>query len=154
MNNHQGVDAIGFSGQKSLTIKTGSSLTVYTNGDINATGNGMINGTTNGANACASLVIYGTTTAPSTQLIKVGGNGQLYGAIYAPNADVELRGGGNSGMVLGSVVAKTISMNGGTDFHYDEALANLGGGNPFGIAKWRELQSDTERNFYLNQLNF
>jgi hypothetical protein len=153
MNNHQGVDAIGFTGSRTLTIRTGSSLTVYTNGDIKAMGNGMINGTTAGANACSSLIIYGTTAAPSTQIIKVGGNGQLYGAIYAPNADVELRGGGSSGMVLGSVVAKTINMNGGTDFHYDEALANLGGGNPFGIAKWRELQSADQRALYYNQLN-
>ena len=155
MNNHQGVDAISFTGNKSLTVKTGSMLTIYTNGDIKATGNGMVNGTTAGANACSSLMIYGTSTAPSTpQEIKVGGNGQLYGAIYAPNANVELKGGGSSGMVLGSIVAKTINMNGGTDFHYDEALGNLGGGNPFGIAKWRELQSATERNVYVNELNF
>jgi hypothetical protein len=154
MNNHQNVDAISFSGGKSLTVKTGSTLTIYTNGNITATGNGMVNGTTAGQNPSSSLIIYGTTISPSTQEIKVGGNGQLYAAIYAPQGNVEMKGGGSSGMVLGSVVAKSISMNGGTDFHYDEALANLGTGNPFGIIKWRELQSASERTSYAAQLNF
>lgn len=155
MNNHQNVDAIAFTGTKSLTVKTGSTLTVYTNGNITVTGNGMMNGNTPGANPCSSLLVYGTTAAPSTQEIKVGGNGQLYAAIYAPNGNLEMKGGGSSGMVLGSMVAKTISMNGGTDFHYDEALAKLNSGNPFGIVKWRELQSAQERaTLYPTQLNF
>ena len=84
----------------------------------------------------------------------MGGIGQLYAAIYAPNANLEMKGGGSSGMVLGSMVAKTISMNGGTDFHYDEALGKLGTGNPFGIVKWRELQTATERASYTTQLGF
>lgn len=154
MNNHQNVGAITFSGTKSLTVTTGSSLTVYTNGNITATGDGLVNGDTAGANPPSSLLIYGTTASPSTQQIKVGGNGELYAAIYAPQGVVEMKGGGSSGMVLGSVVAKSISMNGGTDFHYDEALVNLGTGNPFGIIKWRELQSASERASYATQLNF
>ena len=154
MNNHQNVDAISFSGSKSLTVKTGSTLTIYTNGNITTTGNGLVNGSTTGANPASSLVIYGTTASPSTQQIKVGGNGQLYAAIYAPQGAVEMKGGGSSGMVLGSIVAKSIAMNGGADFHYDEALVNFGSGNPFGIVKWRELQSDSERASYSGQLNF
>lgn len=155
MNNHQNVDAIAFSGTRSLTVKTGSTLTLYTNGNVTVTGNGMLNGDTAGANPCSALIIYGTTVAPSTQEIKIGGNGQLYAALYAPNANLEMKGGGSSGMVLGSMVAKTISMNGGTDFHYDEALGKLGTGNPFGIVKWRELQSAQERaTLYPTQLNF
>jgi len=155
MNNLQNVDAIAFAGTKSLTVKTGSALTLYTNGNITVTGNGMLNGDTAGANPCSSLQIYGTTSAPSTQEIKIGGNGQLYAALYAPNANLEMKGGGTSGMVLGSMVAKTITMNGGTDFHYDEALGNLGTGNPFGIVKWRELQTAQERaTLYPTQLNF
>jgi len=154
MLDHQGTTAIGFTGTKSLTVKTGSQLTVYTNGDISAFGNGIVNGTTAGANQASALVIYGTSAAPSTQSFSVGGNGQLYAAIYAPQAIVEMKGGGSSGMVLGSIVAKSITMNGGTDFHYDEALGTVTSGNPFGIVKWRELQSAAERALYASQLAF
>lgn len=146
MNNlPAGGPAFSLSGAEKLTVKNGSTLTLYTTGDINVTGNAMLNGTTAGGNPPSSLIIYGTAIAPTVQEIKVGGNGQLYAAIYAPNANVEMKGGGASGMVLGSVVAKSITMNGGTDFHYDESLANLGTGNPFGIVKWRELQSKEDR---------
>ncbi len=154
MLDHQGTTAIGFTGTRSLTVKTGSQLTVYTNGDISAFGNGIVNGTTAGANQASALTIYGTTASPSTQSINIGGNGQLYAAIYAPQGVVEMRGGGSSGMVLGSIVAKSINMNGGTDFHYDEALGTVSSGNPFGIVKWRELQSAAERATYASQLAF
>jgi hypothetical protein len=154
MNNHQGQDAFKFTGNKAITIHTGSTLTVYTNGDITATGNGFINGTTAGANPSSSLLIYGTTVSPSTQQIKVGGNGNLYAAIYAPEADLEVKGGGSSGSMAGSVIGKTVTFTGGADFHYDEALAKLTAGNPFGIGTWRELQSAAERATYATQLAF
>ncbi len=154
MNNHFSAIAIGFTGSKSLTIKTGSALTLYTNGNIDAHGNGVLNGTTAGANKAAALIIYGTGTTAGSQSITVGGNGQLYAAIYAPNATLTLQGGGSSGKVLGSVVADSISMNGGTDFHYDEALASLNSGAGVGVSKWKELQSAAERNTYATQLNF
>jgi hypothetical protein len=154
MNNHSGSTAIGFTGTKSLTVKTGSSLGVYTDSNISAHGNGLVNGTTSGANQCSALLIYGTATTAGGQSIIVGGNGQLYAGIYAPNASLELKGGGASGMVLGSVVANTISMNGGTDFHYDEALARLSTGAGFKISEWRELQTYSERATYSSNLSF
>jgi hypothetical protein len=45
-------------------------------------------------------------------------------------------------------------MNGNTRFHYDEALGRLYTGKPFGIAKWRELQTAAERDVYVAKLNF
>ena len=63
-----------------------------------------------------------------------------------------MKGGGSSGNVMGSVVAKTISMNGGTNFHYDEALGNLNGGGGYRTSKWKELQSAAERAVYATQL--
>lgn len=41
-------------------------------------------------------------------------------------------------------------MNGGTNFHYDEALANLNGGGGYRTSRWKELQSATERAPYLD----
>jgi hypothetical protein len=46
---------------------------------------------------------------------------------------------------MGSVVAKSISMNGGTNFHYDEALGNLNGGGGYRTSQWKELQTAAER---------
>jgi hypothetical protein len=145
MNSHSGSDAIRFTGNKTLTIATGSTLTVYTNGNISAFGNGLVNGATAGANACSSLLVYGTHNTSGGQTFTVGGNGQLYAAIYAPKATVELKGGGSSSHVSGSVVADSISMNGGTDFHYDEALGSLNSGGGYRVNRWKELQDATQR---------
>jgi hypothetical protein len=49
---------------------------------------------------------------------------------------------------MGSVVAKSISMNGGTNFHYDEALGNLNGGGGYRTSQWKELQTAPERSPY------
>ena len=154
MNNHQGSDAINLAGIKTITIAGGSALTVYTNGNINAVGNGLANGSPVGENPPSSLQIYGTTVAPSTQTIDVGGNGKLYAAIYAPEAILTMVGGGAHGGMYGAVVAKTVSFTGGADFHFDEALAKLSSTNPFGVSRWKELQSATERAVYAAELSF
>lgn len=145
MNSHSGSTVLGLTGTKTLTIATGSALTLYTNGHISAFGNGLVNGATAGANPCSALLIFGTHNTAGGQTITVGGNGQLYAAIYAPNATVELKGGGSSGHVSGSVVANSISMNGGTDFHYDEALGNLDSGGGYRVNRWKELQDAPQR---------
>jgi hypothetical protein len=148
---YRGSDTINLAGKKTISIAaTGASLIVYTAGNIDVTGNAM----TNNSNVPSKCIIYGISASATPQTIKVGGNGQLAAAIYAPNAAVEMRGGGSSGQVSGSVVAKTIDMNGGTDFHYDSALGNLTSGNPFGVARWRELQTEAERTPFVSILNF
>jgi hypothetical protein len=101
-----------------------------------------------------SAIIWGTGTAAGTQDISVSGNGQLKACVYAPNATVSLNGGGTDGLMCGAVVAKSITMNGGTEFHYDDALSRMTTGNPYGIQKWRELQSASERASYATPLNF
>ena len=145
MTNHSGVNAIGFTGTRNLTINANASVTVYTDGNISAFGNGIVNN-----NPAKHLIIYGTNTSAAGQTINIGGNGQLTATVYAPNADIEMKGGGSSGQVSGSIVGRTINMNGGTNFHYDVALSRLNGGNPYGISAWKELQSAAERAPYLS----
>lgn len=145
MTNHSGVNAIGFTGTKKLTINANASVVVYTDGNIRAFGNGIVNN-----NPAKHLIIYGTNTSAAGQTINIGGNGQLTATVYAPNADIEMKGGGSSGQVSGSIVGRTINMNGGTNFHYDVALSRLNGGNPYGISAWKELQSAAERAPYLS----
>jgi hypothetical protein len=122
-------------------VATNSSLTLYLGGDMDVGGNGIAN--TDGLPE--DFIIYGTNTTVGGQLIKLHGNGAVNAAIYAPNATVELKGGGSSGSMSGSVVANDIKVTGNYEFHYDEALEELGGGNPFAVGSWRELVSAADR---------
>jgi hypothetical protein len=149
MNNHSGVNAIQSTGNSGIDVNASGSLNVYTNGNISIAGRGFANDNNNAATA----MFWGTNS--TSQTVSISGNGTLTGIVYAPNASVSLNGGGTSGMMQGAVVASSISMNGHTEFHYDDALGRLTTGNPYGISKWKELQSATERAAYDDaELNF
>jgi hypothetical protein len=135
-----GTDAISVTGNASIIIPAGASLTVYVEGNVRIAGLGVAN-----ANAQPiSCQIWGTNQATG-QTIDVKGNGALKSAIYAPNGDVFINGNGD---VMGSVVARNITLVGNAAFHYDEALATRESNAPFGIAKWRELTTAAERQPY------
>lgn len=150
LTSHAPGTSISTSGNAYISIANGSTLNIYTNGNVSIGGNGLINNNTQPK----QCVIWGTGTATGTQAIDISGNGQLKACVYAPNAALSLNGGGSAGHVMGAAVARTISMNGGTEFHYDDSLGNLTTGNPFAISKWRELQSATERALYESYLSF
>jgi hypothetical protein len=69
----------------------------------------------------------------------MSGNAGWTGVIYAPNADMTGSGGGNNSQdICGAIVAKTITLNGHWNFHYDESL-KAGGASRGWVAKsWRE----------------
>jgi len=141
-----GNKAIEVTGQASILITENASLTVYTDGDVLIAGNGIGN-----ANArTASFQLYGTNTSVAGHAMQIAGNGALKAAVYAPNADVKINGNGD---VMGSIVARNITLTGNAAFHYDEALSNLDTGTPFGIDRWRELTSDSDRGTYEEKFN-
>lgn len=144
-----GTDAISISGNGSgITVAANSSLKIYTAGNIDLTGQGIINGSAGSPGAPKNIQIYGTSTSTtSDQTIKIAGGGSFSGCIYAPNGVVELRG---SGSMWGSVVAEDIDLTGNANFHYDEALGNLDGGNPFRVSSWKELTTLSQRTAYSN----
>lgn len=119
----------------SVIVTPGSSLTLYLAGNGDIGGNGIVNQT----NVPKSVVIYGTNATAGGQTIKLHGNGILQAAVYAPNAAIELKGGGSEGEMSGSVIGNTIKMTGNYKFHYDEALAKLSDGNPWAVGLWREI---------------
>ncbi len=131
-------NALEVTGNAAIIVPDGSSLTLYAEGDLKIGGNGLGNGNTRPV----SCQIWGSSTATSGQSIDVAGNGALRAIIYAPNADVKINGNGE---VMGAVVARLITFTGNADFHYDESLANYGETTPFGIVRWRELNSAAER---------
>ena len=118
-------------------IEANSSLTLYAEGDVDIGGNGLMNMSGLSKNA----IIYGTA---ASQTIKLHGNGAAQAAIFAPNADLELKGGGSSGVFIGAVVVKTAFINGNFEFHFDEDLANIGSADVYAVGSWRELQGQNE----------
>ncbi len=89
-----------------------------------------------------NLIMYGTA---SSQTIKLHGNGAAQAAIFAPNADLELKGGGTTGVFMGSAVVKTAFVNGNFEFHYDEDLSNVDSSGVYTVGAWRELNGQAQR---------
>lgn len=139
-----GSTALSVTGHGTINVPAGSSLKLYTEGDVMISGQGL--GNTNVQPVTCQ--IWGTNTSAAGQDIDVTGNGTLSSVIYAPNATVTLRGNGE---MMGSVVARTIVVNGNADFHYDESLANFGDNSNFGVSQWRELTTEAERSAYLSK---
>jgi hypothetical protein len=148
-----------------------SSLNLYVTGDVSIAGKGMINSVTSTTTSeqtvvqrirgvLTSVVETVTTTSTSagrpknlmlwgtgddSQTIKVSGNGSLSAVVYAPNATIEAKGGGNSGAIYGSFIGDTITITGNDGFHYDESLKDLDSGEPLGIEKWDEFVAQADR---------
>jgi hypothetical protein len=90
-----------------------------------------------GGGLAGNMVFLGT---PNCTALKYSGNGDFTGAMYFPEADFQLSGGG-AGIVdfIGSSVTKTVQMNGHYHFHFDEALKKWNPNNAYVAASWREL---------------
>jgi hypothetical protein len=132
-------------GSGAISISAGGNLAVYTAGNIDCSGQGIANA--NGGTP-TSMQIYGTATATG-QSVNIVGNGGVSAVVYAPNADVSIKGNGD---VFGAVVGNTVTMTGGGAFHYDLSLANMNGNPLFQPSKWVELTSAADRATYATQL--
>jgi hypothetical protein len=141
-------------GNGEIKIDAAGYLSLYTAATVTIAGQGVTNGVDvdsplDGVQAdelgqAKKFQLYGTKTS-GTQDITITGSSQWSGVIYAPYGNVQLTG---NGAVCGSVVAKDITLSGNAQFHYDEALASLGGTSPFRIAKWKELTAAADRSAY------
>jgi len=155
-----GSGAINVNSTKVNGVSNTSSLNLYVNGNVSIDGQGATNTlttttggtTTTTVNRPQDLMIWGTND--TSQTIKIAGNGELSAVVYAPNASLEVKGGGNSGSIYGSYIANTVKMTGNDSFHYDESLANLDSGEPLGIDKWDEFVSSADRTTYVSVMNF
>jgi len=129
----------------SLTLTGGASPSSSVYYDIDSvTESGLANLVTNGyvvLNVRSSLSINGQgvanplTTSPEalqinyggTSAVTLGGNGGISAIISAPNATVNLGGGGSKGYLVGAVQAANISDQGGYPVHYDLQLGRAEG---------------------------
>jgi hypothetical protein len=76
---------------------------------------------------------------PGVTSVTFGGTSSFIGAIYAPEASLTLNGGGNNNGLIGSIVTKSITMNGHYDFHFDEDLLSAGPSRGYIVTSWQEL---------------
>ncbi len=95
----------------------GDPVKIYLWGDLNFAGQ-----FTQGSN---QMKIYGlsTATGPHRQLIDIGGNSSGYIDVYAPEAEVDITGGGTNGAMFGRVFAHTVTLQ--SRFFFDVDLGGL-----------------------------
>lgn len=113
-----------------ITVKQGASLKLYAYDATDLAGSAVVNETRQAAN----FILYGM----SDKDITFKGGADFIGQIWAPNSYVSA-GGGSGGTpfhLAGSLQAKALKLNGGMDYHYDEALGNGGG---LTMSRWKEL---------------
>jgi hypothetical protein len=117
-----------------VEILPGGTLEIYVAGaSTTIGGQGVFNGTGQATN----FVYYGL---PTNRAIGLPSNGDFTGAIYAPQADLNLAGGGSTILHFsGACVARSIGVNGHYKFHYDEALGETGPESQYVIISWVEL---------------
>ena len=95
----------------------GDPVKIYLTGDLNFAGQ-----FTQGSN---QMKIYGlsTATGPHRQLINIGGNSSGFIDVYAPEAEVDITGGGSNGALFGRVFGHTVTLQ--SRFFFDVDLGGL-----------------------------
>jgi cytoskeletal protein CcmA (bactofilin family) len=111
---------MSFSGTGGITINSNASITIYLNcPSAQIAGQGVIN-----IGVASQCYIFGT---PNLKSLDLGGNGEITCAVYAPQADVLLHGGGSSDQDFsGAIVANSLRFTGHYNIHFDESLLRTG----------------------------
>jgi len=116
-----------------IVVRAGSSLVLYAGGNID-TGNSA--GFANENSLTSTLKIF--ATRQDTQEFELKAKSDVFGLVYAPNANVELY---PKSKLYGAVVAGNISIKSNGTFYYDEALRNVSPddeGAHFVVERWWE----------------
>jgi hypothetical protein len=124
------VGILKVSGNGKIRITNNADVSFYVTDRVLLSGNAITNESQNPSH----LNLYGTDSC--TQ-VKLGGNTDFYGAVYARNATITCTGNGD---IYGSVVGNRVEVTGNGDIHWDAALMNDPSA-PGGIAleDWEEL---------------
>ena len=127
-------NGLSMSGSDTFTLGPNGSIEVWAGGtSVTVSGNGVVNP----SGFSGNFIIYCTETVTSFVL---NGNGQFTGVVVAPNANVDLNGSGTDPIdFVGSLMAKSIRLNGHFQFHYDEALGRMPMKGRFLITSWDEI---------------
>lgn len=113
---------------------------IYITGNLNLGGGGVIN--SGGSSSALSIIAhpYALPAArpPISSSISISGGSSFIGTVYGPEVNLSLSG---SVEYFGAVVGKGIETVGAVNFHYDEALGDLGGRRKVLLERlyWRDL---------------
>jgi len=108
--------AVNLSNSAQLQVSAANpnaSLTLYSGGEFNCKNGGAINNLTNDPK---KLKIYALNTCGGINMATAG---TFYGAIYAPNTQVNLK---SSVEIYGSVIASQVNQSSSANIHYDASL--------------------------------
>jgi hypothetical protein len=127
-------NSINISGNAFIEIGPGASLELYMEGASASLGG---NGIANDTGYAINFIYFGLPTNTS---LSYSGNGDFIGAVYAPEANFTLGGGGNTALdFVGASVSNTVKMNGHFKFHYDEALGKTAWNRGYLVNSWNEI---------------
>ncbi len=119
------------------TLTASGAVTIYITGQFIARGNSVIGVPTRPKNM---LVLLNPLSSSSLES-DLTGSTQFYGAMYGPQAEVDIQGHAE---IYGSVIAKEVDITGSAEIHYDADLSTLS--NPVvantyqtRVVSWREL---------------
>jgi hypothetical protein len=128
----QVTDSFSFDGL--LKIAPDSTLSMYVaSPNVALSGQGIMNGT----GQASAFNYYGLPTHKSFSL---AANASFVGWVVAPDADFVLGGGGRDTYdYVGACLAKTVTMNGHFNFHYDESLVPPPPPTGYVAIAWDEL---------------
>lgn len=130
---------VALGGQGQIVLGPGVKLRMFVVGNADFTGGGVAN-----PNSPLNFQLYGVEQYPDgsgnvpVRNFKIAGNGGFRGAVYAPNYDIDMVGGGSTDSIFGAFVGRNINMTGGQAVHYDEALGAGGLYSDFRIVSWFE----------------
>jgi hypothetical protein len=135
---------ISLSGQAAIQLGQGVFVRIFVQGDADISGKGIMNPPNSPQHTPLQFQLYGCDRPANSEgvvsygSIKISGNAAFSGSIYAPNYNLEMKGGGSQGAFFGAVTAHTVKLTGVTNLHYDEALGDGGLVYDYKIVSWFE----------------
>jgi hypothetical protein len=130
---------ISVSDQAGIILEDGVRLRLFVGGDVRISGRGVRN-----PNPPVNFQLYCLTRSAleseNVGNIKIAGDGDFSGAIYAPNYDIEVQGAASpaTANLFGGFVGHTVRISGTRGLHYDEAFTNRGIVAGYKIVSWFE----------------
>lgn len=120
-------------GTAGITIATNGNLNMYASTPtVKIAGAGVINNT-------GRATAFSYWGMPTNTRVILQGNADFTGTIYAPQAQLDLGGGGaNIDDFMGASVSASVKMGGHFNFHYDESLGDYGPRRGYTVNTWNE----------------
>lgn len=116
-----------------VTLPITSTLHVYLSGAFTISGTNL-----NAAGYAGALRIY-TSTASACS---IGNNCRVVAMILAPNSNFTASGAAPANTVSGHILARSITVSGGHEFHYDESLPVYA---TYAMTRYMDFQSAADR---------